>query len=64
MDSEYKSIEIEDLIGLRPVAKVLCASLLGLLVPTWSQVRTSAALIEAYDFSITIYRKRRRILVC
>ena len=26
------------------------------LVPTWSQVRTSAALIEAYDFSITIYR--------
>ena len=24
MDSEYKSIEIEDLIGLRPVVKLLC----------------------------------------
>ena len=34
------------------------------VVPTWSQVRTSAALIEAYDFSMTIYRKRRRTLVC
>ena len=35
-----------------------------LLVPTWPQVRTSAALIEAYDFSNTIYRKRRIILAC
>ena len=33
------------------------------LVPTCSQVWTSAALIEAYDFSMTIYRKRRRTIV-
>ena len=36
------------------------------LVPiaTCSQAWTSAALIEAYEFSMTIYRKRRRTLVC
>ena len=32
------------------------------LVPTCSQAWTSAALVEACDFSMAIYRKRRRAL--
>ena len=32
MDSEYESVEIEDLVGLRPVVKILCLDVTKFLV--------------------------------